>query len=551
MKRPGKSDSDEDGSDTSRPGRSVSPPKTHKFSVVRMGGVAAGVAVCALGAVAIVDSASSSFEPDVEVQFAPYVDVTLTPVSYFEDPLVNPASTAMLGFVVADRSDPCLPTWGTYYTMDAAGRALDLDRRVVRLNERDGDVGISFGGQANVELAVGCTDQDLLLQAYRSVYERYEPTVLDFDLEGDALLDDEANKRRAAALKLLQDETGVDIWLTIPLAGHGLLDTGITAVDALLEAGVELDIINLMAMNFGGSREAADSMGEASSKAITAAYSQLALAYDRVRYRQEEAELWDRIGATVMIGQNDVASDRFETSDAHHLVAFAAEVGLGQLAMWSLNRDVPCGEGIPDGSLSNTCSGVKQSIGEFGSILSSATVRSSEESSSSSDDGDDDSDSSEVLALDDERLSPYPIWRANRSYSQGAKVVWQSRVYQAKWWSDGGVPGASVDNVWDTPWRYLGPVTEADLEMLSSESDTDDDQWELWRSETIFLTGDEVEYKGEVFRAGWWSQGDEPQADHDQPYDHPWVLLGHFEAAPREGEAAEDEAERVFVEAGS
>ena len=91
--------------------------------------------------------------------FAPYDDVTLTPVFHFEDPIVSPSLIQVLGFVVADPRNGCSPTWGTYYDLDGAGRALDLDRRITRLRERGGDVIISFGGAANSELADSCTDQ--------------------------------------------------------------------------------------------------------------------------------------------------------------------------------------------------------------------------------------------------------------------------------------------------------------------------------------------------------------------------------------------------------
>jgi hypothetical protein len=44
--------------------------------------------------------------------------------------------------------------------------------------------------------------------------------------------------------------------------------------------------------------------------------------------------------------------------------------------------------------------------------------------------------------------------------------------------------------------------------------------------EEVFLAGDEVEYKDQVFRAKWWTQGVTPQQFPDQPYDHPWEYLG-------------------------
>lgn len=519
-------------------------PRTHRLSFARAGGVVLSLVVCGTGIVELVGRATDSFAEETQVTFAPYVDITLTPVTHFEDPLVNPTHEAMLGFVVADRDDPCLPSWGTYYTLDAASRGLDLDRRIARYAERGGEVGISFGGQANSELATVCTDDAALLDAYRMVYDRYTPSVLDFDIEGAALDDAAASTRRARALAQLQDDVGVEVWITIPVAGHGLLESGLAAVDVMLEEGVELSIINLMTMNFGGSRESSHSMGEGVVAALEAAHPQLVASYASAGETLATEEMWAKIGATVMIGQNDVASDRLEVSDAQHVAEFANQVGLGQLAMWSLNRDVACGDGTPAGSLSNTCSGVEQDVGQFASVLSASM--SIPVSASPDESVGEDNDDIVVVVQDDARRSPYPIWRANRSYDQESKVVWQGRVYQAKWWSENDPPGASVDNVWDTPWRYLGPVVESDFEPV--EHAGTGDEWELWRSETIYLAGDEIEFGGEVFRCLWWTQGALPEADPDQPYDHPWERIGSFEVADDKGNVTGlADAKRVYV----
>ena len=114
----------------------------------------------------------------------PYVDVTLTPGFAFQDPAVNSASTVALSFVVADGDKPCTPSWGTYYGLDAAGTSLDLDRRITQLRAAGGDVVVSFGGLLNDELAVACTDSEELLEAYRSVVERYELSVIDLGHRG-------------------------------------------------------------------------------------------------------------------------------------------------------------------------------------------------------------------------------------------------------------------------------------------------------------------------------------------------------------------------------
>ena len=129
-----------------------------RVSVIRLTVVLAVIGASLAGTVWLARAAVETFETGEPVRFAPYVDVTLTPANHFEDPLENRAEEITLSFIVADLADPCQPSWGTYYGLDAAGRALDLDRRIARYRERGADVTVSFGGQANDELAVACAD---------------------------------------------------------------------------------------------------------------------------------------------------------------------------------------------------------------------------------------------------------------------------------------------------------------------------------------------------------------------------------------------------------
>ena len=104
--------------------------------------------------------------------FAPYVDVTATPTFAFEDPTASGHRSAVLAFVVSALDTPCEPSWGGAYSMAGAGDALELDRRVARLRQLGGDVIVSFGGAANSELSIGCTDPTALTAAYTSVVDR-------------------------------------------------------------------------------------------------------------------------------------------------------------------------------------------------------------------------------------------------------------------------------------------------------------------------------------------------------------------------------------------
>lgn len=487
------------------------------------GAVGAGVTVFGMRTV------EATFTTPAKVWYAPYVDVSLTPIFNFEDPQVNPAADVVLSFVVADPQDACAPNWGTYYNLDAAGRALDLDRRIARLRERGGDVTVSFGGLLNQELAVSCTDEDALVAAYQSVVDRYDAQVLDFDIEGTALSDVAANQRRAAALARLQEANeGLQVWLTVPVAPTGMTAEGVALVDATLAAGVDLTGVNVMTMNYGGSRVAGQSMADANEAALNATFQQLNGSLQQAGLVRTGAEVWSMIGATPMIGQNDVAADRLTLDDADALIRFAGERSMGRLSMWSANRDRPCGVQGDAGQVSNSCSGVEQEDAGFGLRFNDAAkVERTSRTAPAAEQGGDRA----TASRDDPATSPYPIWRSTKVYEEGDKVVWQRNVYQAKWFAQGTLPDAPVANLWDTPWRYLGPVLESDGVVASTiPVGPLSGEFPKWTADKVFVAGDQVQLFGQVYKARWWTQGTEPQLDPDSPYDNPWEWVG--EAVP-------------------
>lgn len=452
--------------------------------------------------------------------FGPYVDVTLTPAFAFEDPLTSPSKSAVLGFVVADPDQTCTPSWGTYYDLDGAGRALDLDRRIERLRQRGGDVAVSFGGAANRELAVACRDRSELVGAYWSVIDRYRLRTIDLDIEGDDLENRTANQRRAQALVELQRrarraDRPLAVWLTLPVAPDGLPRAAVRVMDEMLDAGVELAGVNVMTMNYGGSRPAGQNMAAASESALRATHAQMATSFQRAGLHVNAADLWSRIGATPMIGVNDVEGDVFELSDARALTAFAEDVELGRMSMWSANRDQGCGaEGR--GRLSATCSGVAQKPLDFswelGRLDAPMPTPTPPLKASGS-----------VAGRDDPRLSPYPLWNASAEYARGDKVVWHGMVYEAKWYAQGKAPDSPVAHPWDSPWRYVGPILESDSSTPASER--------RWSPDEVYLKGDKVRHGGFIYQAKWWTQDNEPQVDPDRPENEPWILIAR---APKE-----------------
>ena len=314
--------------------------------------------------------------------YAPYVDATLTPTYAFEDERQNPSNDVVLGFIVASRDGRCVPTWGTFYSLEGAESALDLDRRISRMRARGGTVMVSFGGAANDELAVRCSRPELE-NAYAQVIDRYQPSSIDFDVEGTALGDSEANVLRADAVKALQDNAAaahrkLSVWLTLPVAPTGLPPAAVGTIDAMLDAHVDLAGVNLLTMDYGSSRPAGIDLASATTRAVDASEAQLDVAYRQHGLQLTADSLFHKLGITPMIGQNDVPAERVTLADAKKLVQLARKRHLGRISIWSLNRDMPCGAQMDLGIVSNLCSGIDQKPLSFTSIFAQVPGRSTD-----------------------------------------------------------------------------------------------------------------------------------------------------------------------------
>lgn len=458
---------------------------------------------------------------------AGYVDVTATPSYAFEEQSGSLNQNVVLSFVVADEADPCQPSWGTFYSLDEASAALDLDRRIARTNQQGGEVVVSFGGQLNDELASSCTDPKSLAEAYRSVIDRYDLSTIDIDIEGDDLSNGEAGERRAAVLADLQESraqagTPLAIWVTLPVAPTGLTSEGTDAVAQLLEAGVDIAGVNVMTMDYGTSRDSETSMSETAIAALRGTHSQL-----RTLYRQQEIELgskaiWNKMGATPMIGQNDVASEVFTLADAKTLNTFAKEQSLGRMSMWSLNRDATCGSNYPDVKrVSTSCSGIDQGSTKFVELLGESFTGIPRDAAGIETTSEPTPEPADLT--DDPATSPYPIWAENKPYQQDNKVVWHRNVYVAKYWTQGDVPDNPVLQASETPWQLVGPVLpgEKPLPTLSIPAGT----YPEWSGDTVYTKGKRVLFDGAGYEAKWWTLGDSPAAEGANADASPWLKL--------------------------
>jgi chitinase len=468
--------------------------------------------------------------------FSPYVDVTAWPPYRFETPSGPADMDVTLAFIVADPAQACEPSWGGYYSLDAASSEIELDRRIKQLRTVGGDVRVSFGGAANDELAITCTNTNRLLDAYRAVVDRYELSIIDLDIEGSALSDDAANTRRAEAIALLQEEaTAADrdlsVWLTLPVGPQGLTPEGERVVSGMLDAGVEVTGVNGMAMVFGLTTSTSNPQSDTIVDSALALQAQVTRLFGAAGQELNERDAWTKVGITVMIGQNDVETERFTLADAEVVNQFARDNGVGLVSMWSLNRDNTCTAPLPTVTtvLQDNCSGVDQGGVSFAETLSLDLPSPSKAGDADEPVASPSPSPSEAVAVpiapadivDDPAKSPYPIWEPLGTYPAGTKIVWRKNVYEARYWTSGFAPDTEVANPYDTPWTLLGPVMPGDkpapLPTLPAGSYPD------WDPEEVYLEGDRVLLDLVPYEAKWWTQGQKPGVAIEGG--SPWLLV--------------------------
>ncbi|MFF2078884.1 carbohydrate binding domain-containing protein [Kitasatospora sp. NPDC058162] len=290
--------------------------------------------------------------PNVALPVAPYIDMGAWPTPSMPDMAKADAVKGYtMGFVTGVG---CKASWFNAYD-PRSGWAKD---QVDALRAAGGDVKLSFGGASGTELAAACTSVDSLFNEYDAVVNAYNLRYVDYDVEGAAIADTASNDRRSAALaKLQQAHPGLKVSLTLPVLPEGLTSEGVAIVKSARDAGVNLDLVNIMAMDYY--RSGSD-YGNAAVQAAQATFGQLKSLYPA----KTDAQLWAMVGVTPMIGEND-DHQIYNQAAAQQLVTFAQQNHLGLLAFWDATRDANACTG---GSLAK-CTNIPQQPYEFAKIF--------------------------------------------------------------------------------------------------------------------------------------------------------------------------------------
>jgi chitodextrinase len=339
----------------------LSAATAYKFTVAAVDATGASPQSTAVSATTLAAGAQTS-----TVTFAPYVDMG-EPSTPSLVALAEASGTRdfTLAFVQSSGTDTI--GWAGSGTIadDTLNNGSTIQAEVQALQAIGGNVTISFGGENGTDPAVAAAasgESAAQLQAeYQSVITRYGVTSLDFDIEGAPETNQASLTLRDEALKGLEAANpGLQISYTLPVLPTGLDSNGLNIVDTAVKDGVDISVINIMAMDYGSSVDNGGAMGTDAIDAIQATEKQLAT-----------AGLHATIGVTPLIGVNDTPGEVFTLADAQQLANYVAtDPDVTRVAMWSIGRDNGSDPGISYDS--PTASGLTQTDYEFSSIFDHA-----------------------------------------------------------------------------------------------------------------------------------------------------------------------------------
>lgn len=291
----------------------------------------------------------------VALPVAPYVDMGAFPTP---DMPGMATSANVKGFTMAFIiSVGCRASWFNAFDPRTRWSGDQVDA----IRARGGDVKISFGGASGIELAQDCQSVSALATEYQAVVNAYQLTYMDLDIEGAAVADPTSVTRRSQALAQVQrNSPGLRISLTLPVLPEGLTADGVNVVRSAINASVNIDLVNVMAMDY--QRPTGD-YGEFAKQAAQSTFDQIKPLFPGL----SDAQVWRKVGVTPMLGQNDDGGI-FRQSDASDLVAFARTKHLGFLSFWEETRD----RNACTGALFK-CTNVPQAPFEFSRIFAGFT----------------------------------------------------------------------------------------------------------------------------------------------------------------------------------
>lgn len=253
-----------------------------------------------------------------------------------------------LGFIRPDDNKPLSTDgtirwgWGGFYDLSEKGndgfQYEGIKKSIQNLRDRGGDVFVSVGGQLGKAPWVVTQNVTKLKDMYVEIINAYDLKRIDLDIE-ETNQGYEENVANAKAIKKAQDQTGVEVVLTIPVMPYGYTNTQKNLLRAYIGNGVNIKFINNMAMCYGLEVNPGEDFAEASIRAIDSACAQVKSIYAEYGVDKTEAEVYKMLGATVDIGYENSYNPIFTPEMTKRVADYANKVGLSLFSYWCLNRD--------------------------------------------------------------------------------------------------------------------------------------------------------------------------------------------------------------------
>ncbi len=213
---------------------------------------------------------------------------------------------------------------------------MGIKQSIREVREGGGDVTISIGGLNEGNFFQKTNDLDVLVNTYNTIIDGFDLTRIDLDIEGTAQ-GYETNKTNAQAIKQVQDQTAVEVVLTLPVLPTGLTtDLGLPTLSAYLDAGVDIVLVNIMTMCYGSYWS---DYTQGTIDAIDSTAKQLIAEYERINQPITLEEAYNKIAITTSIGFEGAGHPIFTVDDSAKVVDYCKSVGVNTVSFWSINRD--------------------------------------------------------------------------------------------------------------------------------------------------------------------------------------------------------------------
>lgn len=213
---------------------------------------------------------------------------------------------------------------------------MGIKKSIKEVRDGGGDVTISVGGLNEGNFFQKTDDVDVLANTYLEIIDGFGLTRIDLDIEGTAQGYDN-NVANATAIKRVQEQTGVEVVLTLPVLPSGLTsDLGLPTLMAYLDCGVDIVAVNIMTMCYGSYWS---DYAQGTVDAIDATAEQIVKAYSDIGVSLTSQQAYGKVGITTSVGFEGEAHPIFTVEQSDFVVEYGKSVGINFVSFWSINRD--------------------------------------------------------------------------------------------------------------------------------------------------------------------------------------------------------------------